>query len=324
MAESLNFISDIISYEDLPQNNNPSRRVTDWKREIRGVNVNETSSQKIILLPNETRSVFNGVVLTTIDGTTELDLTITSIDPTSRYRIDWTGNGTSPGFRTNRGLALSGGTVDVVLNANSTITVTSSLGAVFGSVIVGDIIFIPGVLTGDTGPFNELNVGEWIVVSATTTTLVLKRPSGSVFSGSSESGTIVTSDSELIAYSAAGVQVGDSVDIGGFAADGVFKVVLVTSERVDFVSSEPRANELAVIPGVNGMVFYSDYKQFLYIESSQKIAVRLNGNVNNDCLVEPFLNKTSPGILSKSGAVFSLNLVNLSNSNSECLVITAS
>jgi hypothetical protein len=153
------------------------------------------------------------------------------------------------------------------------------------------------------------------------------RPTGTDFEGLSEA-VVSTSNSQVRAFSSAGVQVEDAVDISaGFATatQKTFEVVSVTDLFFEVISTSPIPAQTAITPGAAGMIFYTETKEFLYIESSQEIAVRLNGDTGNTQRVTPVdsSDPNKPGVYMKRGPVWQLTLVNRSTSLAQVTVIHA-
>lgn len=324
----LNRTSHIVVYDDIQQApSSPQRRIADWKRANTRVPVLSPKSQSFEIAPLSESVIFNGIRSLTHDNTSQYDLALVSASLPSQYRIKWTGTGTAPGFRTNRNLTLTGGTLTTVLNANQTITVTHSGGAVFGAVQVGDVVHIAGTLTYETGPSDTLNQGDWTVLSANTTTLVLAREVGSVFTGASEAVALVSNDN-VVAYSATGVQVGDTIDIsGGFSVSSrtAYKISTVTAKFIEFTSTVALAQELAVIPGAASLSIYSSSVRYLYIETTQNCAIKLNGQTDEGNRLEPLIpgDTEKVGFFEKWGTSFSLSVKNRSTSIANVTVFTA-
>lgn len=320
----LNATGHLLAFDDLPANNNPQRRLVDWKRSRQGIPVQNPGSQPYQVDGLAELVLFNGSRTLTADNTTQYAVESSPLDASSRYRLAWTGVGTAPGFRTARTVVV--GTFTMVLNANSTLTVTHSGGAVFGSVLVGDIVFIPGANTGDAALFDALNEGEWTVLSATATTLVLARLPGAIFTGAAEVKT-TTLPEQFQVYSSAGVQVGDSLDlISGFFPTSLhtYKVIAVTASRVEFVSTVALALQ-TVIPGGSAVRLFSASKRLIYIESDQEVAVKMNGNTDETCRIEPVLPGDSGlvGWFEKWGTTYSVTIKNRSTVRANIFLISA-
>lgn len=328
MDAILNVVAKLLAFSDSTNNSNPRLRHVDWTRDLSGISVRDPRSQAYEILPGSSLTVFNGTRATTLDGTTAFSVTLLPINGSaSQYRFTFTG-GTNPTLRTGRNIAASGVIFTMTANANATLGVHASA-SIFGSIVPGDSVFIPNTTTGDSANvFSVLNSGYWQVLAvASGTDITLVRPVGQAFSGASETQTPVA-NSQFRAYSAAGVQIGDSVDINaGFnvGTRKVFEVVNVTDAFFEVVSSAPLALEAGILPGATGMVFYSDSKQFLYIEADQEVAVQLNGDTGQTQRVSPVdpSDPTRPGVYFKHGPTWSLTLVNRSVSLVNVIIIHA-
>ena len=322
---TLNLTAHVLAFEDALANNNPQLRPVDWRRALTGVQVDAAWPEVVHLAPFEEAAVFSGARALTADGTTQYALTLSPL-ASDRYRLAWTGTGAAPGFRTARALALATGNVTLTLNANLTVTVTSSLGSVFGAVQVGDTLHIPGVTTGDSALFDPMNEGDWTVLAASAASLTVARAPDAVFSGATET-KAVAANTQVQAYSAAGVQVGDTLDVtAGFApsARRSYVVAAVTARHVEFTSGAPLAAE-TVVPGAAAVALYGAAKTFVYVETNQEVAVKLNGATDESCRVEPIIagDPNRPGLFWKTGTTYSLSVRNRSAAPARVFVIVA-
>jgi hypothetical protein len=157
--------------------------------------------------------------------------------------------------------------------------------------------------------------------------LSLSRLAGVAFEGASEVVTL-TSSTQLRAYSAAGVQVGDSVSVSaGFAVatQKTYELVAVTDTFFEVLSSLPLPPETSVAPGAAGMIFYQNAKNFLYLEADQECIVRLNGSTDSTQRVAPVVagDADRPGMYFKNGPTWSLTVVNASSTSLNLLVVGA-
>ncbi len=319
----LNNNSALVIYDDAAASNNPFERFVDWRRNALNVTVSNPLTDKTTIAPSSSETIFSGVRTTGIGGSTVFALTLNPTSSTT-YRMTNT-SGTAAAFRTDRALTLSGSTVTVVINNNATATFTLSSGAYTG-VVVGDVVFIPTVLTGDTaGPFNVLNGGFWSVLAASSTVLTLCRLAGVSFEGVAEV-VLLTTNNQLKAFSSSGVQVGDTMEISaGFSSvtQKAFIVSVVTASWVEFVSTEALPLESSIQPTASGMVFYSSAKRFVRIETDQEIVVRFNGDALNNVRVSVRTPATKAGFgwLDIWGTFWSLDIVNRSKSASANVVV---
>ena len=324
----LNIHTNILMFAD-PEtvSSNPKRRNTDWTVDYGQIAVRSPENREYLLQPGETKTIYSGVRTLTSDVTTEYALTLNTYSG-GVYRLTNTG-GQAPGFRTARALALAGETVTVSVNNNATVDFTLIPTSVptFAAVQVGDTVFIPDVTTGDTAsPFNQLNVGFWTVLAigasgaGANRRLTCRRLPGQSFQASAEAVAVVAS-TEFKAFSSAGVQVGDTVVFdAGFSQVtwGSYSVRTVTADWIEFASGEYLPLEADILPGVTGVVFYSEAKSFLRIEADQRAVVRYNGATDNSNQLKPRVagDQDKVGYEEKWGPVWSLVIVNLSRTNS--------
>lgn len=316
-----------LAYADTATTSNPLKKHFDWQIN-RTLDVENPKGQPFTVAPGDSITVFSGSRSTSIGSGTEFELTLSPI-LTNRYRVTWTGAGANPVFRTNRGLTLGSSSVTVTANNNQTATMTGLAGD-FGTVLAGDTLFIPGASTGDVaGPFNTLNEGFWTVMSkdVTSATVQLQRPAGVGFSAYGETVNVVTDD-QVLAFSPAGVQVGDQVSISaGFstAAQGTYEVANVTPTWYEFDTTAALPVEETAIPGVSGMSFYSYAVSWLGLEVDQLASVRLNGDTADFNKVKPVLpgDPNFVGHWEAMSPVWQLVVVNKSNATLNLMVFSA-
>jgi hypothetical protein len=144
--------------------------------------------------------------------------------------------------------------------------------------------------------------------------LVLGR--SGAFSGRAEA-IGVTAAAQVVAYAAAGIQVGDSVDVtAGFApaVQGSYTISQVTPKWFEVTSARGIPAQAGITPGVTGFQFYSALKRWVRIEVDQEAAVRFNGDTSNNIRISPVAagDEEQTGWLDKFGATYSLVLVNRS------------
>jgi hypothetical protein len=317
----------LLVYEDTTSNNNPFTQTANWRKSVSNVSVSNPKTEKFSLPPNSSLSLFSGTRTTLIDNTSVFSIALNSQN-SSVYRIANT-SGTAPAFRTDRALTLTGATITVALNNNATATFTTSTGN-FSAVQVGDIVFVPGVNTGDSAsPFSATNLGFWVVLARTTTVITLSRLAGQSFSGVAEV-VVLTANSQLQAFSSLGVQVGDTLEISaGFSVitQKSYIVSTVTPSWVEFVSTESLPLETSISPTNSGLTFYSVAKRYVRIEADQECTVRYNGDTGSTNRIVPrVVGDLASGFAfeDKWGVVWSLDVVNRSRTASmNIILITA-
>lgn len=321
---TLTIVSHTVGYDDEDALSNPTRKPIDYRLQILSIPVNNPSTQDLTVGPLSTKTVFDGTVATAIDNTTVFDLSPSLVDATL-YRLTNSG-GTAPAFRTDRALTLSGIALTLTLNPNLSLTVTAS-GSHFGSVVAGDVVFIPGIPTGDIATvFNSLNVGYWNVLVASAGSITLARPNNEVFSGISE---VVTpaSNTQFQAFSSAGVQSGDTVELSaGFAATAfrAYTITEVNPKWIEFASTTPLGSQASITPTTSGIAIYNAAKRYIQLHSDQETVIRVNGDTSNIQKISPWLaGGMLVGEYRKTGTVYKLVAVNLSSTSAKLVVISA-
>jgi hypothetical protein len=326
MNATLKLNNSVLAYADLGITSNPLRRYVDWAI-ARSIPVSNPQSQPYALAPGDSITLVGPARSIGLDNGTPISITLSPLAP-DRYRFGWVPSETTPpAFRTERSFSQTGSaSVSIVANANSTITFTSPSN--FASTNVGDVLYIPGVATGDTASvFGPLNEGFWTVIGIPSSDAVIcARPAGTVFTGASTTATAIAGV-DFFVYTAAGVQVDDFmvVPVNGFVApvSGTYKVVAVTSRWVEVVSQKP----LPLLSSTTntGLAFYATAKRFVRIEGDQSFVVQLNGNNGLDNQVDPVQggDPDNTGWFEKWGPVYQLEVLNLSTETLNLIAISA-
>ncbi len=299
----LNLLISLLTFDDQNTTNDPQMVHVDWTRNVKNLPVDNPSSRQEVLAPGESITLLNGAVSTSIDGTTQFDLSNTI---GSTYRIAYDGNGTSPDFRTERALAADATSeITITKNNNATTTLSATGGTVadFSTAVVGDELRLGAA-------FSPANQGTFQIIAASAISVTIKKADslaevvvlGAAFAA------------DLRVYSAAGVQRGDRVIIsGGFslATHDTYEISDVSPDFIEFVSTEAIPEETDIIPNT-GLTIFADAKSLIYIESDKKALVKVNGDAGQ--LIEPKVagSSTVPGIYLKQGTAFQLEIENTS------------
>jgi hypothetical protein len=318
MNSFLTITNKSVAYTDVEPTSQPLQKSFDWTLSLKNLSVLDPKSFGGTCPASSSVVVFDGTRATTLDGTTTFSVALSTLDAGVRYRFTWT-SGTNPTLRTDRGLTLTGQSVTVAVNANSTVNVILGGGS-FTGVVAGDIVYIPGPATGDsaTTPFNAANHGFWVVLAVVSSTNIqLGRPAGDSFSASGEI-VVLTSNAQVQAFSAAGIQAGDNVTVSaGFAVSTrkTFVVDRVTSTWFEVLSTAAIPSESGVVPGATGMVFYTDGKRFLHLEVDQEAVAQFDGDTGESVRLSPVQagDPRQPAWLEKHGACHKLVVVNKSS-----------
>lgn len=322
MDSTLRLTSSISAFGDGLGVSNPEQTHLAWGYRASDLPVRNPVQQPMTVPAGQTVTVFDGTRALSTDGTTDFDLELLN-GYSDRYRLRWTG-GTDPVFRTNRNLDLDGDTVVVTINGNGTATFSCAANP-FGAVVAGDVLWIPEDDEVASQPFAEGNWGVWTVLAASAGSVVATREG--TFSAANESAVTITDADEIQAFSAAGVQVGDSLEIlAGFVASTrrTFPIVEVTPGYLDFTSTLALAPETAVSPGAAGLAVYSASKRFLRVETDQEAVVRVNGDSSSVQRITPWTaaDPKGTGYYERVGATWKLVVVNLSPSPMSLVAIS--
>jgi hypothetical protein len=323
---TLSVTNRFLAYEDQSSTNNPQQRPFDWSRQMQGIPIDQASCDPYRIQPLKNIQVFDGSRTLSYDSLTQY-----SIEPlntaSNRYRLKWTGVGASPVFRIDRAVAFASGTVTITPQLNQCVAVTASAGAIFGSVVAGDVVYVPGLSTGDSASvFDPMNEGIWSVLSATSTTLVLGRDPGVVYSSLAQ--TVTVSNNALFqVFSSDGVQLDDTLNLlEGFAPvmQQMYEIVGVTATSIDFVSGVTLPPTSTAVPGLNSIIIFENAKSWIALETDQNINVAINGSITS-FTVEPILagDPNKVGFFQLMGTIYSLNITNKSTLPATIRILSA-
>lgn len=327
MADALmNLSSAAIAFGGEVQTAAPTTTYVNWRKNIEGLAVRNAKTDPLVLDPGATVTAFSSVRATGLDNTSAFNLGLSPVAD-SVYRLTLAG-GTDPDFRTDRGIDLTGLTVVITVNNNSTVKFQVTSGTPFSGVTNGDWLFIPGVISeGSVGEFSPENEGYWVALSHTSASLVCKRPTGTAFSGIGETVTSL-GPSDFVVYSAAGVQIGDTMRLSsGFSSVSLrnYTVSGINSLYLEFTSSEPLPVESVVTPGASGITFYASAKRFVRVESDRLVSVRFNGGTGDTVQIDPWApgSHDLAGWIEKVGSTYALEIENKTETQANVTVITA-
>lgn len=268
----LNFLISLNAYADSNPSNAPSRSNFNWSRAANSIFVNNPNSLEFSLAPGETKTLFNGMRTLTQDNTTQYSIALAPIaGQNTTWQLTWSG-GANPGFRTSRTSGASATTQVTVTQNGTVLTFASTGGTPFnltgGGVQIGDFVQIGSL-------FNISNQGQFQIISFTATSFSVVNAFG-VAEGPITLGAGFASQIDI--FSAAGVQVGDTLVIsGGFspATQGSYLVTAVTDLWVRFAATTQLPSEGPIT--TEAITFYSDAQRMVYLESNQEVSLVVNG-----------------------------------------------
>lgn len=299
----LNFLVYLNTYSDPSASNNPSLSNFKWTREITGISAQNPLSEALSLAPGESKSIFNGSRTLAQDGTTQYSISLKPLS--SNTYILKAVSGTLPNFRTPRSTGADATTAVTITVNGPLATFASTAGTAFNfaAVQVGDKARIGS-------DFNVLNQGEYKILAKTATSFTVENQSASA-----EGPIVMGADfaDQIQIYSAAGVQIDDTIVIsGGFSivTQGSYKITDVAANYVEFYSTDALPIESNI--QTQAIAIYSAAKNVIYIEADEKTQVTVNGSVVAN--IEPFIIGSSkqPGVFMLKSTVYSLSLQNTS------------
>jgi hypothetical protein len=327
---TLSITNRFLSYEDSISSNNPQQRPFDWSRQLQGIPCDNASAEPFRIQPLAQVTVFDGTRTLGYGALTQYDLAPVNI-AANRYRLKWNGVGDAPTFRTDRAVDFLSGpnpaTITVTPQLNQCVAVTSNAGAVFGSVVPGDVVYIPGLSTGDLASiFDPLNEGYWSVLNATASTLALVRMSGQVYTALAQTVTI-TDNTSFQVFSSDIVQLDDTLSlVTGFSPVLFqnYEIVAVTADSLDFISGTILPPLVDYAPGINSIVVFSNAKSWIALETDQNLDVSINGS-STSFTVEPLLagDPAKVGVFQLMGTVYSLAVTNKSTVPASIRILSA-
>lgn len=298
--------------------NAPSQSNFRWNFDLSSIPATNPTSQQYTVAPGQTLPLFSGTRTLSQDGTTRYSIALKAL-ATSTYVLSGV-SGTLPNFRTPRSTGANATTQVTVTVNGPVVTFTSTGGTPFalGGVSVGDNVTIGNL-------FNPLNQGTFSIISLTATSFSVSNLFGAGEGPITLGAGFAT---QVQIYSAAGVQVGDTLVISsGFSPVtwGSYKVTAVYAESLEFSSTAVLPQESNILTQVN---IYSNAKQFVYMESDAKVFLVINGVTA--CDIEPFLitnfntgcPNNRPGVFMLKSTIYSLSVVNNGLSPANILLIS--
>jgi len=332
-GQFLNLFLKLAVYSDSAKTLSPKLRDADWDRQFEGVVTGNDLDRRVLVPAGGSLLVASTARVLSQDATTQY--TVTQPDPNANtFRFAFAG-GTNPVLRTARSIGGDATTQYTVTKTGNVIRFTATGGTapnfVTGGVVVGDQLNVESTTPAVLSPFNPLNQGvRTIVTVATSYVEVLSVDGDGVAEGPITVGSRGDSLPPFAVFSAAGVQVEDEALVQSTAFNienrGAFEVTKVTANYFDVSNGNPGIPEGPITIGASdGVVFYPSVWKWLYLESDQKVSLRLNGDTSDHVQVEPIASsdRSQVGIYLQRGQVFSLTIANNGITPADCKVILA-
>lgn len=315
----LNLLVHVNAYQDANATSNPSKNNVKWQRDVQGIDISEPSSQSISLAAGQSLTLFSGVVSNSADGTTTWDIALKA-GTGNTYKIS-KNSGTSPAFRTARASGADA-TTQVTVTKNAKLLTFASAGGTALDLIVGGVVVGDEVRIGSQ--FSAVNRGKFKILARTATSFTIENSSG-VAQGPVTLGASFIE--QISIFSAAGVQVGDKVDLSaGFSAVtlGTYEITDVSPDYLEVYSIESLPSETAISNSPAALSVYRNAKAFLYIESSQKLSLKINDSATpNEIQPMQAGSDLIPGVFMSSSSMKSAEVTNLSSDVAQIFYVTA-
>lgn len=282
---------------DTNSSNNASLSNFKWTRDVSGIPCINPTSHAHSLAPGENHTLFSGTRTLLSDNTTNYSIALKPLS-SNTYILTAT-SGTLPNFRTPRATGADSTTaITVTLNGPlATFTSTGGTPLNLAAVQVGDAVIIGNL-------FNQLSQGQYVIIANTSTSFTVANLNAAA------EGPIVLGAgfaSQIQIFSAAGVQIGDTLSIGGGfsqVTQGSYEVTASGANFVEFFSTEILPAESGIL--TTAIAIYSSAVRFVYIECDQNATITINGSQN--IKIEPLIinNSVRPGLFMINATVYSL------------------
>jgi hypothetical protein len=275
----LNFDYGILVFDDVCSTKSPKIRLLDIKNEVQKISVNYDQSDRVALYTNENKQIAATTRPLAWDATTEIEF-LRHIANEDNVRIKYTGTGTNPVFRTDRGM---GGAADTQVTISRVTPYVARIqniaGTVWtlGNIQVNDIIKFEKDTDAFPSPFSEINQGEAFVVQA----------KGSDFIDFVDNGNAILDsaitlganyDKVLMVMSQGPVKLGDTIEISGAGINpsnhGKYTIVDMSPYYIEIINTLGH-NETITI-GTDTLVVYEHLIGFVHIRSSGPFKIRFD------------------------------------------------
>lgn len=301
MSQALTLFINLFVYSDGSPTNNPQLRDFDYARRLSDIPTSKARSQQHIVSVNETDTILS----LQRSLTTGASWTITSPEGVTSH---WVQSGVNPVLRTERvsSALVNTSTVTVARQGNSQVVRLTFSASPGTAIVAGDELYLGvtcGVSTLNQGIFTIVAAsGNWVEVIGTDMV--------------NESAVITVVASEIYAFSAGPVRVGDYIKVSStdfnFGNRGEFQITKVTSRFFETQNS----NVVPEGPITEDIVVYDQLYKITYIETDQPVNIYINNSVT-PLGVEPIQAGQGGlvGVLLWRGPVYALSIENVGYSS---------
>ena len=297
MSQTFTLFINLLSYNDTVPTNSPSLSTFNWARRLSDIPTDKSGSKQHVVSVNQVESILSLQRSLTTGASWTVSNTV---GVTAR----WTWSGVNPTLRTERvGSALTtSSTINVVRQGNSKVVKLTFSGSPGTGIVSGDTLYL-----GSNSGVNALNEGMFSVVSAGGTWIEVLGPDMV-----NESGVVVVDPTDIYAFSAGPVRVGDSLLVNNVAFNfgnrEESQITAVTSRWLEVQNS----NVVPEGPITADIVVYDQLYKLTYLESDQPVNVYINSSAQA-MQIEPIQEGQGGlvGFLLWRGPVYSVSIENL-------------
>lgn len=240
--------------------------------------VNAGSIWEDIIAPNETVSIVNTLRTLTMDGTTQLRVSLPRATESTTWRLSHVA-GTAPGFRTKRAIGVDATTsIRITVLSTSIARIDTDAGTALNTaaIVVGDTFLLERSTDSFTAPFAySANTGLMCTVVGKGSGWIDVLHNNTF---ADESAVLGASYAEAIhVYSAGPIAVGDILELGTGYNYGNKKLVTIAVVRDDYL--EFLADDMVAETVTNPTTqVYNKIVNFISVKSTGALTVTVDGN----------------------------------------------
>lgn len=279
----LNLSYQMLIYEDSTATKNPDIRLPDISKSVNDVPVDFDKSERLAIYSNEIKDIVTTQRPVAWDATTEIEF-LRPVSGSDIFRLQHTGTGTNPSFRTNRNLggdATTEVTFSRVTDYVARIQVTGGSVWNTGSVAVNDLIKFERDTDSLTGPLQDNIKGQEFLIQNVGVDFIDYVDNG--VTAAEGPITLGADYAEIIkALSQSPVKAGDIIQISDSSINpsnhGKFEVLAVSDSYVEFANPLGVSETLLFVDGA--AVIYEYLIGFVHLRASGPVKVRFGGQTN--------------------------------------------
>ena len=254
----------------------PEVRLPDISKSIENVAVEFDKSERFVIYSNEIKDIATTQRPLLIDSSTEFNI-YRPKDSSDVMRLEYTGNGTAPAFRTNRSIGGSATTVAQITRVTNYVARIQNTGGTawsLSNVQVNDHIVFDQSTDSFTSPFSSNNQNRVYIVQNKGVDFIDFVDNGVQ---SNESVTLGADFAKALkVLSQSPVKLQDYLQISGSGINpsnvGKFEITDVSDNYLEFIN--PMGVDEIVATGTNSIVVYEYLIGFIHLRASAPVKIR--------------------------------------------------